>query len=194
MKFWGRKLLLSIIIMLMPLIAASIYACYVAEKDNFHIVTKGEAYRSAQMNGDELKRCIDSYHIRSIINLRGKIEEKWYAEETKVSAENEVKHYDLLLSAYREPTREEIRILTAIFKSAPHPILIHCQAGADRSGLVAAMWKVIVDKESKAEAGKQLSIWYGHLSLGPASAMDRFFEGWQPELTNDAIPKTFAQI
>ncbi len=54
------------------------------------------------------------------------------------------------------------------------------RGSADRSGLVAAMWKVIVDREPKSEAGKQLSILYGHLPMGKATAMDRFFERWRP--------------
>jgi hypothetical protein len=44
------------------------------------------------------------------------------------------------------------------------------------------MWKVIVDKEPKPEARKQLSILYGHFPLGETSAMDRFFEKWNPAL------------
>jgi undecaprenyl-diphosphatase len=129
-------------------------------------------------------KTVYKYHIKSILNLRGKyLEEKWYTEEMKVSSEHNVRHYDIDLSAYREPTSEEMQILIGLFKSAPRPILIHCQAGADRSGLVAAMWKVIVDKQSKIEAGKQLSIVYGHMPVGPASAMDQFFENWLPDST-----------
>jgi hypothetical protein len=59
--------------------------------------------------------------------------------------------------------------------------LIHCFAGADRTGLVAAMWKVIVDKKLKTEAEKQLSIFFGHLLLGKTATMDRFFESWNSE-------------
>jgi undecaprenyl-diphosphatase len=44
------------------------------------------------------------------------------------------------------------------------------------------MWKVIVDKEPKSEAGKELSILYGHIPIGRTSAIDRFFENWRPEL------------
>ncbi len=187
MKAWGRKILFSIIIIiLMPLLGAAIYAYKVAQECNFHQITKGESYRSAQMAGDELKHYINIYHIKSILNLRGKEpSERWYNEEIKVSAEKAVMHYDIFLSAYSEPTAEDVRILTGLIRSAPRPILIHCQGGADRSGLVAAMWKVIVDKESKREAGKQLSILYGHLPLGPTSAMDHFFEKWHPVLTSD---------
>lgn len=182
MKVSGRSKLF--IVFVAPLLLGAIYAGYVLEQGNFHPITEGEAYRSAQMDGDELKNCIDKYHIKSILNLRGKyLEEKWYTEEMKVSSEHNVRHYDIDLSAYREPTPEEMQILIGLFKSAPRPILIHCQAGADRSGLVAAMWKVIVDKQSKIEAGKQLSIVYGHMPVGPASAMDQFFENWLPDST-----------
>ncbi|MGO9954150.1 MAG: dual specificity protein phosphatase family protein [Dissulfurispiraceae bacterium] len=182
MRISGRNKLLSVIVI--PLFVVAIYALYIVEKDNFHTITEAEAYRSAQMDGYELKNCINKYHIKSILNLRGKnSNEKWYIDEMKVSSEYNVKHYDVSLSASQEPTPKETQIILQLFKSAPRPILMHCQAGADRSGLVAAMWKVIVDNKSKIEASKELSILYGHLSLGPASAMDRFFEEWRPELT-----------
>lgn len=103
-------------------------------------------------------------------------------EEKKVSAKHNVQHYDVSLSVSHEPTKDDVRKLMEIFKHAPRPILIHCQAGADRSGRVAAMWKVIVDKEPKSEAGKQLSILYGHLPIGKTTAMDHFFENWNPPL------------
>jgi len=171
-----------IFIIMLPFLGGAIYALYESQEGNFHEITKGEAYRSAQLTGDELRQCIKDYHIKSILNLRGRMpDERWYKEELQVSEEAAVRHYDLTLSAYSELSVENARTLTELFKTAPRPILIHCQAGADRSGLVAAMWKVLVDKESKTEAGKQLSILYGHLPLGPPSAMDRFFDKWFPE-------------
>ena len=181
MKFPAKMALFSIIFI--PLFVAVIYALFVTGQGNFHQITKGEAYRSAQMDRGKLTYCLRNYHIRSILNLRGKdSHENWYIDELKTSGESNVIHYDVSLSAYAEPTKQETQILMSIFKAAPRPILIHCQAGADRTGLVAAMWKVIVDKESKVEASKQLSILYGHLPLGPASAMDQFFNNWRPEL------------
>ncbi len=159
------------------------YFVYMEEQGNFHVVTDGEAYRSAQLDRDELEYYIKKYNIRSILNLRGENHDKsWYKEELKVSAENNVIHYDISLSATREPNNEDIQKLIEIFKLAPRPVLIHCQAGADRSGLVAAMWKVIVDKQPKSEARKHLSVLYGHVPIGKTFAMDRFFESWNPPL------------
>jgi len=151
------------------------------ENDNFHTVTIGEAYRSAQLDPDELSRYIERYGIRSVLNLRGCLKDAlWYQEELEVCAEHHVEHYDLGLSASRAPTDEDIRQLIGIFAQAPRPILIHCLAGADRSGLVAAMWKVLVDGEEKRVAKRQLSIWYGHVPLGDTSVLDCFFDDWTP--------------
>ncbi len=187
MKLWGKKTLYSIVILILtPVLGGAIYAYKEAENCNFHQITEGEAYRSAQMAGDELEHYINIYHIKSILNLRGKEPNaRWYNDEIKASADKTVMHYDILLSAYSEPTADKVRTLIELIKSVPRPVLIHCQGGADRSGLVAAMWKVIVDKESKSEAGRQLSIFYGHLPFGPTSAMDHFFENWHPVLASD---------
>jgi len=163
------------------LILAGSYVFYTVDQGNVHTITDGEAYRSAQLDRDELEYYVRRYNIRSVLNLRGQNPySDWYREELTVSAANRIKHYDIALSSTREPTENDVKQLTEIFREAPRPILIHCQAGADRSGLVAAMWKVIVDHESKPEAEKQLSIFYGHVPLGGTYAMDKFFKKWQP--------------
>lgn len=169
-------------LVLLSLLTAS-YFLYREVQGNFHPITEGEAYRSAQLDRDNLDYYIRKYNIRSIINLRGRnLDKPWYQEEIKVSAEHKIAHYDLSLSAIREPSEENVLKLIEIFKHAPRPVLIHCQAGADRSGLAAAMWQVVVDKKPKLEAEKQLSILYGHIPIGKTSAMDSFFQKWNPVL------------
>lgn len=176
-----QRLKFSIAGLTLSLLLSGGYFLYMEEQVNFHPITDGEAYRSAQMDRDELEYYIKKYNIRSIVNLRGENPDTpWYIKEEKVSAEHNVAHYDIALSASREPTDEEVRRLMEIFKSAPRPILIHCQGGADRSGLAAAMWKVMVDKEPKSDAGKQLSVLYGHIPMGKKKAIDHFFENWKP--------------
>ncbi len=176
-----RKIKIPIMMLVLFILLSASYFFYMEEQGNFHTITQGKAYRYAQLDRDELEYYIKKYNIKSILNLRGKNQDApWYMEEKKVSAEHNVQHYDVSLSVSHEPTEDDVRKLMEIFKHAPRPILIHCQAGADRSGLVAAMWKVIVDKEPKAEAEKQLSIFYGHLPIGKTTAMDRFFHKWTP--------------
>ncbi|MGO9380083.1 MAG: hypothetical protein ACLP29_16245 [Dissulfurispiraceae bacterium] len=127
-----------------------------------------------------IRRIAPRDHLLELLETRFRLIDQW--QQTPEILEQKI-HYDVSLSASQEPTPKETQIILQLFKSAFRPILIHCQAGADRSGLVAATRKVIVDNKSKIEASKDLSILYGHSSLGPASAIDHFFEKWRPELT-----------
>ncbi len=159
------------------------YALYIKETNNFHEITPGEAYRSAQPDKDRLEYYIKEYGIKSVLNLRGRNADKtWYLDEIETCSRLGAEHYDVGLSAYHEPDQKQVRQLLEVFRSAKRPILIHCRGGADRSGLVAAMWKVIVDKDTKISAEKQLTIWYGHIPFTDSDAMDHFFDTWSPVL------------
>jgi protein tyrosine phosphatase (PTP) superfamily phosphohydrolase (DUF442 family) len=157
------------------------YFIYMEEQGNFHAITPGEAYRSAQMDSDELRHYIRKYNIKSIINLRGKRSgRRWYREELKVSRQLNCRHYDLSIPPDKSPSPEQVKKLLHLFETAPRPVLLHCKAGADRSGLAAALWKAVVDGAPKKLAGKQLSLRFGHFPIGPTSALDDFFIKWQP--------------
>jgi len=149
------------------------------EQGNFHPITQSEAYRSAQLDRDELEHYIRKFKIRSVINLRGENSgSPWYKEEVQVCRKLNVSHFDLGLSADKAPSPSEIEKLLELFRLAPRPVLIHCKAGADRSGLAAAIWEIVIDGEPTSVARKQLSIFYGHMPLGPTQVLDKFFNTW----------------
>ena len=177
----NRKIKIPLKIISALLILAASYFLYMSEQGNFHVITPGSAYRSAQLDKDELEYYIKKYRIKSILNLRNDTEHAdWYEQEVKISSECGVAYYLVPLSARAEPSKESVAKLLEVFNSAPRPILIHCKAGADRTGLVASMWKLVVDKEPKNKAGKQLSIRFFHFPIGRLANMDRFFDKWQP--------------
>jgi len=164
-----------------PLLLLIVYLGFLVATGNFHAITSGEAYRTAQLSGGKLSQYIEEYHIKSVMNLRGQNPGKeWYENEIRTCTKYGIEHYDLALSSTHEPNTKDMKEMIEIFRTAPRPILIHCQYGADRSGLVSAMWKVIVDNEPKAEAKKQLSFLYGHVPILGRDTMDRFFEKWNP--------------
>jgi len=166
------------LIFFLAIIAASCL-WYVEEQGNFHPITPGEAYRSAQLDQDELEYYIRNFGIRSIINVRGKKNgESWYMEEIKTCRNLGVRHYDLKLSPKKAPSPRRIQELLRLFRIAPRPVLIHCKAGADRAGLAAAIWKMVIDGAPQSEARRHLSIRYGHMPLGPTQALDTFLENW----------------
>ena len=168
------------IVGLVALIALGLFI-YMEEQGNFRVITPGVAYRSGQMDRDEWEHYLKKYKIKSVINLRGPDPgQPWYEEETEVCRRLGVAHYDCRFYSDHAPPPEQVEKLIALFASAPRPVLMHCRVGADRSGLAAAIWKVVVDKQPKAEARKQLSILYGHMPLGATTALDDFFDQWQP--------------
>ena len=160
-------------------IIAGVRFWYLEEQGNFHPITPGEAYRSAQLDRDELEYYTRKFKIHSIINLRGQnVGESWYRQEIETSRNLGVRHFDLGLSAEKAPTPTELTELLRLFSIAPRPVLIHCQGGADRSGLAAALWKMVIDESSKSVAREQLSIRFGHMPFGPTQALDAFLENW----------------
>ena len=153
---------------------------YLEEQGNFHPITPGEAYRSAQLDQDELEYYIRKFGIRSIINVRGKDNGKsWYMEEIETCRNLGVSHYDLKLSPKKAPSPRRIQELLRLFRIAPRPVLIHCKAGADRAGLAAALWKMVIDGAPPLKASRHLSIRYGHMPLGPTQALDAFLKNWK---------------
>src|SRR4051812_7137962 len=86
----GKWVLLAAI--LCPLVLG-IYALYVYKKNNFHILSPGKAYRSAQLNKQALKECIREFGIKTILNLRESVKTaNWYTDEKSVAAEHGVNH------------------------------------------------------------------------------------------------------
>jgi protein tyrosine/serine phosphatase len=145
---------------------------------NFHEVEPGRYYRSAQLAPTDLDRAIRRYGIRSILNLRGKkAGSAWYDGEVATSRADGVVHLDYAILAEHPVTVTQMTEILAILRDAPQPVLVHCQAGSDRTGLVTALYLLARGKDL-ATAEQALSLWrYGHFPyLGnKTQAMDDSF-------------------
>ncbi|MFQ5543734.1 MAG: dual specificity protein phosphatase family protein [Nitrospiria bacterium] len=158
------------IFLLLLLISLPLSSCetvkhliYTYDPLNFHVVKEGVLYRSAQPSGRDLQRVVEQYKIKSIINLRGAQPGKsWYDIEKKASDKLGLERVDIWMSAGRLPHRDDLIRLLDAYKELPRPILIHCKAGADRTGEAAAMFALDHLGWSKREAAGQLSPFYGH--------------------------------
>jgi protein tyrosine/serine phosphatase len=154
------------------------YWGFVQYQGNFHVVKEGEFYRSAQLAPDELHNAIQDHGIRSILNLRGAHPgQAWYDDEIAVSRALGVTHYDYGLSAYRIVTAQQIDELLDIVRNSPKPLLVHCKSGADRAGLVSALYRFADEGASAEQADRELSLIYGHFPYlaSRSRAMDDSF-------------------
>jgi protein-tyrosine phosphatase len=137
-----------------------------------------EVYRSAQLSIPALDALLARNHIVSVVSLRkDDPPAPEFALETAHLAELGVAHENIPMSPTRLPKPEAIASLVARFEEGPYPMLVHCEEGADRTGLAMVVWLVLYGDKSLAEArASELSIRNGHFSFGQAHAMDDFFE------------------
>jgi undecaprenyl-diphosphatase len=172
-------------------VAPLAYGFVVWEQGNFHVISEGKAYRSRQLDRDELTRYVHEYGIKSVLNLRGRNPGAvWYREEIQGAESLELRLYDYGISANRDVVDHDVERILAILREAPKPILIHCKSGADRTSLVAALYLYRIECRSRDEAERQLSLRYGHFPFfwNSTIAMDRTFQRYAQTHSICALP------
>ncbi|HNS49437.1 MAG TPA: tyrosine-protein phosphatase [bacterium] len=149
---------------------------------NFQTVIQGCLYRSGQLSAGQLETRIRQCGLKSVVNLRGRNETSgWWRQETELCRRLGVAHLDFTLSSRKPAGPEQLDRLAELLRSAPKPALVHCQGGADRTGLAAAVYVYEVEGLDYERARRQLAARYGHLPFfKPGSfAMDRSFEAFR---------------
>lgn len=152
---------------------------------NFHTLVAGEVYRSAQPNPAAIAAYAKAYGIRTILNLRGEKNARWYRDEVAATERNGIRLINFPMSASAEIDRKETDVLMAILRDAPKPLLIHCKAGADRTGLVSTIYLQQIAGIDEETAEWQLSPLYGHVALPFLSGTFAMDETWE------ALEKSF---
>ena len=161
------------------------YLVTIQYKGNVHTIVAGQAYRSNQPDPSRIAQLKTLYGIKTIINLRGaEPGSKWYDDEVAASTALGIQHADYAMSSRKQLSKEQTRALIALMQQAEKPVLLHCKAGSDRTGLAAALYIAAVAKGGERKAEGQMSIAYGHFALpfSPTRAMDDTFEAIEAEL------------
>ncbi len=144
---------------------------------NFHAVVPNEFYRSAQPDAADLDHAA-ALGVRTVINLRGaKPGAPWYEAEVAEARKLGITLVDFHMSARHPLSQERAAELLALMLAAEKPLLVHCRAGADRTGLATALYLAGTGRGEEA-AEFQMTPVYGHIPLPilPEYAMDDTFE------------------
>lgn len=132
---------------------------------NLGEIAPGRAYRSSTP-GAWVGGLIEKRKLASILNLRGgEATDRWYVQEVQGAREAGVDFYDLPLSAVRRPTRRELLLLIDVLAAARPPLLIHCRAGADRTGLATVVYNLTVLGLPPGRAMDGFSVFHGHFPV-----------------------------
>ena len=147
---------------------------------NFAVVEEGKLYRSAQLKTDELEETIKKYGIKTVISLRGwPGKTAYYDAEADTLARLKTQFLAIDLDDKFYPPEKELKKLFTAFENGMYPMLIHCRVGADRTGMVAALYQQVYMNKSVKESLKQLTFanWHVPLFKPAMSAFVKKFKG-----------------
>lgn len=129
---------------------------------NFHEVVAGQVYRCAQPSPAFLEKTVREKGIRSILKMNKNSEISWAGQEAAIADKLGVQLIELPLPTRRLLSRQELLELIDRLKSAPRPLLIHCKAGADRTGVASTIIAMINGLSFDQAIDEQLRLTYLH--------------------------------
>lgn len=106
-------------------------------------------YRCAQPDAGGMKQ-LESLGIKTVINLRSFHND---IDEIKGTA---LINEELSVQTWHIEDEDVIRVLRLLKDSAKGPFVIHCQHGSDRTGLMCAMYRIVVQGWAKDDAITEL--------------------------------------
>lgn len=120
---------------------------------NFHQVSD-RVYRSAQPT-DEGWKSLAKIGVKTIVDLRCQNEHSAEAEAQKVEAAG-MRYVNIPWRGRVAPSDEDIsKALALMNSSAAGPVLVHCKRGADRTGTLIAVYRIIHDHWQNDRALKE---------------------------------------
>jgi protein tyrosine phosphatase (PTP) superfamily phosphohydrolase (DUF442 family) len=144
---------------------------------NIRTVEPGRAYRSGQLPPARLSELIREHGIRTVISLKGgTLRQGWFQRESDVCTRGGATLRQIPMSASKLPPPEQVSELVRLFDAAQYPILFHCKAGSDRTGLAATLYLHLKEGKPLDVARSEGLTWrYGHFPFETV-AMDHFFD------------------
>jgi protein tyrosine/serine phosphatase len=153
--------------------------------NNFHQVCD-EVYRANQPSPAHLKSYRDK-GIKAVLNLRGFAQQSYALFEEDSCKKLGLELISVPLSSSSAPQPEKLLEIIGIIEKIPKPFVLHCKSGADRAGLVSALYLIVIEKLSVAEAKKQLSFKYLHLDFTKTGILDYIFDVFSERLKIEDI-------
>lgn len=125
---------------------------------NYDVVEHKRLHRGGQPNVMGLNE-LESKGIRTIIHLR---------EPKLKQYQGQLKRFFIPFNPYQPKDKIVIEFLKVIGNQEHHPVFVHCFHGADRTGMLCAIYRIVVqkwDKEKAIEEMKKYGFHFWHKNL-----------------------------
>jgi len=116
---------------------------------NLHKVNEN-LYRSEQPTSEGMKNLKEQIGIKTVINLR-----TFHSDADEIRGTG-LLNEELSVKTWHIENEDVVRVLKLIRNKENGPFLIHCQHGADRTGLMSAMYRIVEQGWTKDEAIKEM--------------------------------------
>jgi protein tyrosine phosphatase (PTP) superfamily phosphohydrolase (DUF442 family) len=107
-------------------------------------------YRSAQPTVEGM-RSLKELGIVTVINLRSFHSDRDEIGNTGLAYEH------IYMKAWHPERKEAVRFLQIVTDPKRTPVLVHCQHGADRTGTMTALYRIVVQGWSKEDAIREMT-------------------------------------
>lgn len=190
-----RRRLKILVLLLSPAALVAGFVAWRSAAGNFAVVEPGAIYRSAQLGPERLGELIRARGIRTVVNLRGPNPSvAWYRDEVAATLAAGASQVDIPLASDQYLSRHQARTLLETLETSERPLLIHCQFGAERTGLACAMAELLRPGRSLEDARAQFSVYYLFLPVQDGAIMIghlRAYEAWLATIGRPHAPELF---
>ena len=115
---------------------------------NLHKVSDA-LYRSAQPTKTGMKNLKD-LGIETIVNLRS-----FHSDRDEIGL-TDLAYEHIYMKAWHPEFEDIIRFLQIVMNTRRTPCLVHCMYGADRTGIMCAIYRIVAHGWSKSEAIQEM--------------------------------------
>lgn len=115
---------------------------------NLHKVSD-KLYRSAQPTEEGIAK-LKEMGIVTIINLR-----TFHSDSGKIG-KTDIEYEHIYMQAWYPEEEDIIKFLKIVTSREGGPVLVHCQHGADRTGTVCAIYRIVVQGWTKEDALREM--------------------------------------
>ncbi len=143
-------------------------------------------YRSNHPNHERLEDLV-ALGVTKVLNLRGATIHSHYNFEVESCTKLGLDLVDIPLSARRAPSVELLQTVMDELEKLDAPTLMHCKSGADRTGLVSAIYILHILKGPVEDAKKMLSFRYLHLKFTSTGILDYIIEMYARRVATSPI-------
>jgi len=116
---------------------------------NLHQVSEN-LYRGAQPTAEGMRE-LERMGVRTVVNLRSFNSDRDEIGDTGLAYEH------IYMKAWHAEGKELVRFLRIVTDTRRTPVFVHCKHGADRTGTMCAVYRIVVQGWTKQEALREMT-------------------------------------